>query len=147
MKAERMLCIPSKEKNMKRISIMTASIERPEYLFSKLEMMSRLEDLPCSALGSLYWLTCLFHHFVSTLNIGGEKKFFWSLKVRRVLVQFQIYSCGFKTSFFCAVEQREDGGVGQRGEFLSPPFLTKGVFSLQFPGVLGASPALCVTSA
>lgn len=48
-----MLCVPSKEKNMKRISIMTASIERPEYLFSKIEMTSWLEDLPCSALGSL----------------------------------------------------------------------------------------------
>lgn len=51
MKAERMLYVPSKEKSMKRIPIMTESIESPEYLFSKIEVMSWLKDLP--DLGSL----------------------------------------------------------------------------------------------
>ena len=51
MKAERMLYVPCKEKILKRILIMIKSIECPEYLSSKTEIMSRLKDL--SDLGSL----------------------------------------------------------------------------------------------
>lgn len=77
IKAERILYVPCKEKNTrdKGILIMTENIENPEYLSSKIEMMSSLKDLP--DLGSL--LMDLFHcivfllAFIIPLNMGMKR--------------------------------------------------------------------------
>lgn len=95
-----MLYVPSKEKTMKRIPFMTKGIESPEYLFSKIEMMSWLKDLPDLGLLSMDLFHCFVFllTFIIPLNAGGGRgeiffnSFFlnWSLRVRRMLVQFGI---------------------------------------------------------
>lgn len=77
IKAERMLDVPWKEKSTrdKGILIMTENTENPEYLSSKIEMMSSLKNLP--DLGSL--LMDLFHFivfllaFIIPLNMGMKR--------------------------------------------------------------------------
>lgn len=76
MKAERMLYVPSKEKSMKRISFMIESIESPEYLSSKIEIMSWCKDTPDLLMELFVLFLCFPFNIIIPLIFGGGRIFF-----------------------------------------------------------------------
>lgn len=113
MKAERMLYVPSKgKKGMRRIFIMTESIESAGYLFSKIAVMSWLRSgLPAD--GSVLLLYFPFNFSYPFKCLKG-RRFFFSFKVVESLYSFDSTVVEYQTCFFSAMEQHGDGRVGQR---------------------------------